>query len=226
MIDFFTIPNFISIGKTNQTRNRNGFHKHHFWEILFYTEGIGRVEFKGDPAVTFQPGTIIGIPPHLVHRDNPEEGFQNIFLAIEEFQSSKIVPVFQETVQHPVFLIATILNTEFHWRKKSRELIVRNLFETVMAYLREWQNIEPHDMLLFRLERRICNNVANSEFSISKAIMSIPLSVDHARRLFKHRTGLSPRQYLIDLRMKRAKELLQIGFLVKEVAQQVAWPRS
>ena len=51
---------------------------------------------------------------------------------------------------------------------------------------------------------------------------SVNLSPSYLRQLFKTETGLSPLQYLMELRMRRAKLLLETTFLrIKEIMNQV-----
>ena len=49
------------------------------------------------------------------------------------------------------------------------------------------------------------------------------LSETHFRRLFKQRTGRSPKEFLISLRISKAKELLSRGVPIKEAAAFVGW---
>jgi transcriptional regulator GlxA family with amidase domain len=57
---------------------------------------------------------------------------------------------------------------------------------------------------------------------LSEAARAVHLSVSHLSHLFKEETGTSPARYLKQLRMERARELLESTFLgVEEVATQV-----
>lgn len=57
---------------------------------------------------------------------------------------------------------------------------------------------------------------------VSELAQSVQLSTAHLRRLFKAETGSSPVQYLRQMRMQRAKDLLETSSLsVKEIAAKV-----
>jgi transcriptional regulator GlxA family with amidase domain len=57
---------------------------------------------------------------------------------------------------------------------------------------------------------------------MSELAQSVQVSTAHLRRLFKAETGSSPVQYLRQMRIQRAKELLESSSLsVKEVAAKV-----
>lgn len=62
------------------------------------------------------------------------------------------------------------------------------------------------------------------DISLDQLAQSVNLSPSHLRRLFKQATGLAPHQYLLQLRVNRAKELLLTrSFSVGEVAAEVGF---
>ncbi|MDM9379867.1 AraC family transcriptional regulator [Chlorogloeopsis sp. ULAP01] len=64
----------------------------------------------------------------------------------------------------------------------------------------------------------------DQDISLEVLAQSVNLSPSHLRRLFKQATGMAPHQYLINLRINRAKELLLSGgFSVNEVAAEVGF---
>lgn len=52
----------------------------------------------------------------------------------------------------------------------------------------------------------------------------VHMSYNHFRRRFRQQVGASPQQYLIDLRLNRAKALLATGAPIKQVAPAVGFP--
>jgi len=64
----------------------------------------------------------------------------------------------------------------------------------------------------------------NQDISLEVLARTVNLSSSHLRHLFKQSTGMAPHQYLINLRVNRAKELLLSGgFSVSEVAAEVGF---
>lgn len=64
----------------------------------------------------------------------------------------------------------------------------------------------------------------DQEISLEMLAQTVNISSSHLRRLFKQATGMAPHQYLINLRVNRAKELLLTGsFCVNEVAAEVGF---
>ncbi|MFQ4144914.1 AraC family transcriptional regulator [Chlorogloeopsis sp. ULAP02] len=64
----------------------------------------------------------------------------------------------------------------------------------------------------------------DQDLSLEVLAQTVNLSPSHLRRLFKQATGMAPHQYLIHLRVNRAKELLLTrSFSINEVAVEVGF---
>lgn len=216
------VPNFLMSGGMPRLRTSFYSHAHPFWEVVLYTRGEG-VATSGDRKVRFKPGTVICNPPGVKHSEESKDGFQNVWVAMDELQAAEPgdIPVVHLYPEHPIFMIVELLHTESHIKRPTSELIIRNLFSTFNLYLNEHLAHDPHERVLGQMMRVLSANVQNPWFRVADAFAELTLSRDHARRLFKEHMGMSPVQYLIDLRMTRAKELLQMGFTVKETADKV-----
>ena len=81
--------------------------------------------------------------------------------------------------------------------------------------------LSPQDQ---RIE--IITNLLNGEISQQRSLEELAtvvnLSSSRLRHLFKDKTGLTPAAYLRDLRLKKAKELLETTFLnLKEIVNRI-----
>ncbi|MFP4380634.1 MAG: helix-turn-helix domain-containing protein [Candidatus Sumerlaeia bacterium] len=197
-------------------------HSHPWWEIVFYTHGSGRLLFDGG-EIAFKPGTAICIPPDVCHSEEADVPFMNRWVAVERLDMDEDFLIFQVPLKHPVLSLISILYEESRVEHSHSKMIVRQLFGAFMLYLDEWLIEEPLDVLVADLKRLIVNGLHDPEFRVNDAMDSIPLSRDYLRRLFKKKFGLSPKQYLIDLRMSRARELLALGMRVKNVADSTGY---
>jgi len=73
------------------------------------------------------------------------------------------------------------------------------------------------ELIIARMENQLSNS-----WEVSKLAGLVNLSASRLRHLFKQETGVTPVQYLRELRLRRAGELLTTTFLsVKEVMSQV-----
>ncbi len=198
-------------------------HTHTWWEVVFYTHGQGVLTMP-TRDIPFKQGTVVCIPPNTSHGERSEEGFENRWVAIEKLETTEPIPVFQVPLQHPVYQLLPILHVESRLEHPMTEVVVRNLFNTFMAYLHEWLATNYHLQLVIQLKRKIIGGIQNPEFKVTDAMDDIPMSRDHLRRIFKNIVGLSPKTYLTEQRMEHAKELLQMGLSIKQTADAVGLP--
>jgi AraC family transcriptional regulator len=64
----------------------------------------------------------------------------------------------------------------------------------------------------------------NTDLTVSGIAQAVAISPDHFARLFKKSTGQSPYQYVVEARVRKAKELLTTGnFTISEAAYQVGF---
>lgn len=67
----------------------------------------------------------------------------------------------------------------------------------------------------------------NSRLSVPDLARSLGLSASHFHRLFKHQTGVSPYQYYLNLRIERAKQMLeQTNQSMSEIAHGLAFDNA
>jgi len=214
------VANFLMTGGMPRPLPSYRSHQHTFWEIVLYTRGTGTATV-GDRDIAFHPGTIICNPPGTPHSEVSADGYQNFWVAVRELQTQADIPVVHLYVEHPIFALVPIMQVEQRLRRPASELVLRNLFNTFMLYLDEHLAHDPGERVVSHVVRTITANVQNPSFRIGQAFDGVPLSRDHVRRLFAQRMGSTPARYLIELRMERAKELLRMGFSVKETADKV-----
>lgn len=65
-------------------------------------------------------------------------------------------------------------------------------------------------------------NFDRSDYQLDEFIRTLPFHYDYLRKLFKKEVGLSPLEYLTDVRMKTAERLLTLwaaGYTIAEIAE-------
>ena len=111
------------------------------------------------------------------------------------------------------------------WQNRPCGFVYRmdSLFLSILEQT-EKQSIEMHtDSLEFRIQNSvniIHENIANSSFSIDSLAAEAGYCVSYFRRVFREEIGVSPKEYLINLRIRHATALLESGYYsVEQVAE-------
>ena len=111
------------------------------------------------------------------------------------------------------------------WQTRPTGFVYRtdSLFLSILEQI-ERQSIEMNtDSLEFRIQHSvnlIHANIANAAFSIDGLAAEVGYCTSYFRRVFNAEMGVSPKEYLINLRIKHAASLLESGYYsVEQVAE-------
>lgn len=166
-------------------------------------------------------GDLIFIPPNTPYerKTKKEELFVFHFLAenfkkdiyIMENVSKKIEDLFREAYK-------TSIDQPQSYRLKLNSVLYDVLFELAApSYSEEVK----------RAVDLIKHHYCESDFRISEISKKIHLSESRIRKIFKEETGMSPKEYLCNMRFERAMTLLKSGYIsVKEVSDMVGFTDS
>jgi AraC-like DNA-binding protein len=209
---------FHFMSRLREPLKRSRRHQHPYWEICLYTQGRG-IAIVGDHRVAFAPGTIICYPPAVPHEEESPGGCLEYYTRVDRFLGGGTpVPVLQDASEKPVQRLFELLYAECHVREPGWEAASQMLFDVALGYLHRWLTHERRSEVE-ELKRSLLAHIDDPEFSITSAMDALPLSRDHLRRRFIAATGVTPRDYLIDLRLSRAQRLLAGGgFSIAEIA--------
>jgi AraC family transcriptional regulator len=76
------------------------------------------------------------------------------------------------------------------------------------------------DGRIFHIKKELAENLAH-HWTVAEMAAKVGLSPLHFQKLFKQVTGVSPIHYLNDLRLEKARELLETSFLqIKQIGVQ------
>src|SRR6266446_8385608 len=80
----------------------------------------------------------------------------------------------------------------------------------------------PHEKLVRAIE--YIQDQLNADLTVSGIAQAVGMSPDHFTRLFKESTGQSPYRYVVEARVRKARELLATGkFTISEAAHHVGF---
>lgn len=192
------------------------------WEIVLYTQGCGTLCLDTNP-VPFHAGQLVLIPPNTPHLEESPAGYQNVFVAAPSIPSalSSAEPIL-DTSNGALDTLFQMLLSEFHNSRPNRDGILSGTLRLIYQYLISFQRPDTSVSEVQKIAAILSANVSNASFSVSQLLSSFPLSEDYLRRLFKRETGCSPHEYLLDLRLDHACEMLNaLGgntCIIKEIA--------
>lgn len=211
------------VGKLHKPILAKEKHCHEFFEVVCYTSGNGFVDLDGE-IVPFSAGDVFVIPPQVEHSDYAENGFENYHYEFEDsaFPYKKWV-YFRDNESGDFLDMTKKLYREVQLKRPNYKEIVENLYNVLFNYILAFYGKEQFSVAVESAINDMIDNFTNPNYNLSKYIKEIPLNEDYFRRTFIKETGLTPLQYLIDMRINHAKRLLRYREKNNLSIQEIAW---
>ena len=202
----------LSVGRQSKPAFHFGEHTHNAWEISYYNHGTGINTING-VKYRFSKGTVICQPPGLPHSEDSAKGYKNYFFSIDnvDFPADKPI-IFKDTVNNDFFNVLHQLYYEnlLDGHEKISEALCFVLEEYIRININKDEDDAPY---VEQLRHTLMSNLSNPDFSVSDEMSKYPLSVNYLRDLFTENVGMSPKQFLQNIRIEQAEKLFRSSSL-------------
>lgn len=203
-------------GASPRTLTHADDHIHESYEVILTLEGEG-ISVIGTKEYPFVPGTIHIIPPRTIHSKTSASGFRDIFFHTDLMHPGNASSL-QKALHHPVTLaddaahtmrgLMTIMLVRY-LKLKKYDPILESMYRSAVLQLNEWYENAPTDSVVDTILHHLASSFNDPEFSVTDALYATGYSKDYIRRRFFAATGKTPGEYLTNLRIQYAKQLLQ-----------------
>lgn len=199
-------------------------HRHRFSQFLVYLTGQGSQRI-GSTRHLVRPGCAFFLPPGVSHEFIETTGRRPLCLAIDlSIESPKAAnreAVLANLTRAELHEIRKALSTLTRWREGSlapREAAaVLQLLDVLLRATGKLPRTVPHSMA--PVVRRVHQALEREEdSSVARIAESVGYHRDHLNRLLKQSAGVSVGQLRAEVRLRRAKSLLQTSRRIGEVA--------
>jgi AraC-like DNA-binding protein len=206
--------------------------------IVFIPKGQGVFESARTSSVTITAGTCFLLFPGVWHRYKPDEemGWEEYWVGFKGnypdalmtkgfFEPGK--PVVQTGLHEGLLILfqklletVQIGQAGYHQVIAGITLQLLGLLHTTLAYTK---HDDPTGQLIDKA-RFLMRESLESNMDMEKLAKQLPMGYSTFRKLFKEQTGLPPNQYHLNLRLDKAKELLETTALtINEIAYQAGF---
>lgn len=212
------------IGLSSDMLTHCSMHKHDIWEIVLYLKGTG-THTIGSQTYRFHPGLLICQPPGVAHGTVADTTYQDMYLAVKDFQPPAAGPVlvFEDDKENRFRTIAQLMYTTYHRQESNHAEIVQALLNAMYQLLVSWSAHRLENQHIEAGIRELVLNLSNPHFDAATLAKHSGFCAEHYRRQFKKETGTTPTAYLLNLRIEHAKQLLRqrpvSGRTIKDIAQ-------
>lgn len=184
-------------------------HTHEEWELVYCTGGEGSFEFENGTVMNYKEGEVVAIPPRERHSNSSRDGFTNIHIRLSgvSFPDRAAFRVKDDAEGH---LKNAFDEAKFYFLSdiQKRELVLSALGELIASYLIVYRSNSEFSKPVEQIRAVIIGSYAQSDFALDEVIHQMPFHYDYLRKLFKKEMGITPLEYMTNLRMKKAETML------------------
>ncbi len=184
-------------------------HSHEEWELVYCTSGEGNFEFENGTVMPYKEGEVVAIPPRERHSNSSEKGFTNIHIRLSDMSSPHRTPFrVNDDAQGHLKIAFDEAKLYFLSDIQKRELVLSALGELIASYMIVYRSNSSFSKPVEQIRTLIIGNYARPDFALDDAIHQMQLNYDYLRKLFKKEMGITPLEYMTNLRMKKAETML------------------
>lgn len=181
-------------------------HKHPDWELIFQFNGKSHSTVD-NCTYEFEEGDFLLIPPGLYHKCKHEHPFSDMFIRFSECRLP-LKPIHLRDVEGNITsLFKTIIKLYTEKEFYYKELVDATL-DLLLTYIEKYDKVQVTYPFVYAFKDVLYENIENIGFSVNAALDKSGYNRDYFRRCFKKEFGVSPIEYLTDLRITKAKQLL------------------
>ena len=204
-------------------------HSHPFYEIILTVRGNGNVAV-GDTELLMKDGSILVIPPNVIHGGCSNGGYEEIYIQDDSF------PVIAEELKNDIiymendgdpFVITLARNLLYRFVRGKKDTTFSLLYELFLRLLVEKRASLKTDPAVEEVCSLLAQSYHDPELSLSAVLSATGYQKDYIRRRFVATCGFTPGEYLTNLRIEHAKMLLErrqeMGLSIAEIANRCGY---
>lgn len=192
-------------------------HSHKGWEVVYNLTG-NIVASIGDKDYAIASGDVMVIPPDTIHSGSSGVDCRDMFFKTDIMNFTDTVIIRDDDGN-----ILTLLNMMHKMYTESSDKDsepCNRLAEAICSLIKDKISSRNKYSFTKKIKNEIYHNLSNPDFDLAKAIKATGYNSDYFRRCYRADYGKSPLEYLTDLRIHQAKDLLvqDIFVTVEDVA--------
>lgn len=178
------------------------------WLLLYCTGGENRITSVDKTCILCREGQLIVIPPLAECIMCASEDYSDISVYMEQVSFHCKEPLVLS--DHPQRHLHALFEQAYCYASGDPKtyLLLDSIGDTIANHILILGKSTGYSVSVEHLWKQIIKHYDDVAFALDEAIRQMPFHYDYIRKLFKKETGLSPLEYMTELRMRKAKSLL------------------
>lgn len=197
------------------------------WLLLYCTSGEIRITLENSTRILCGEGQLAVIPPSTQYSTYTSRAYSGISVYMERVSFRCTEPFVLS--DHPQQHLHALFEQAYCYASGDPKtfLLVDSIGDAIANHILILGRNTGYSLPIEYLWKQITAHYDDVAFALDDTIRQMPFHYDYIRKLFKKETGLSPLEYMTELRMRKAKSLLTSScarnFSVSEVAYQCGY---
>ena len=190
------------------SKEKINLHKHNNYEIFVYSSGKGKLNIEGQ-FYDVNKGMIVVMPKNAMHGSISYDNLRYIAISgeIDELMSIDSPIIFKDNERGDGLSLIQMI---FANRYENQEYF-NSLCQTFIYFvLKNVKITNPIEKTVNKIKRQMALKFHDSDFSVTELLKQSGYAEDYIRAHFKKIVGKTPIEYLTELRIKHAKDLINI----------------
>lgn len=245
-------PTFLFTWKGTRHKDEEWYHSHDYLELAFVMSGVGRYRIA-DKIYDVKEGDLLIFNPGVKHQallpEGKELGTTEFFVGFSDIQLQGMyknyIPLSTEgnilhtsgELRQKIFKICSAMETEKTLSEQGRYFVMKAYLMQLLVYvIRAFSKpveAAPSGYAFESVNKKyVVEQIVNyfedhysEKISLERIAENMYLSTFYISKIFKSETGDTPIHHLINIRLEKAREILEKrpGMNIKEVAAMVGY---
>ena len=201
------------------------------YHVVYITRGLGTFETEGRRYIV-TPGSLFLLFPGVRHVYKPDiqTGWSEYWVGfngahVDALHRAGFIspdrPFFDPGINNAILshflqILDLVRKQQRHYQLKASALIL-GLIAEILSCERKSVQATCSEELVVRA-KFLMDEFIDNDTNLTAIAESLDVSTSHLNNVFKQHMSITPHRYLINIKMGRAKDLLEQGISVKEVA--------
>jgi AraC-like DNA-binding protein len=206
----FIPPIEVIFAETILTKLNVPFHAHPYWELIYQCDGVVET-VQENRSYIMRPGMILLHPPFVRHRDIYSEDYVIDFIRFHASSDISWPILSSDDSDRAVGRVCDAICREYHGNGDGREKFMQVLgieLDMLMQRLKTRQLTSPVAQIVSEAKRVLEERYASPP-TMAQLAARLGISQSTFYSYFRHVCGVSPKQYLMSIRMNHALGLIR-----------------
>lgn len=189
---------------------------HSCYEIVFYANGHGRTTINQE-IYNYKDMDMVLIAPNMVHDEKSEQSTEVycVLFQLEGIDLNSCFYAYDPSFSRTIFDKMAEIRDAYYAREPFFESFINSLIEQIIILILRYDktmaaqpSMDEQNRRAVELSKKLLKEKIYLNADLSVIAENIGYSYDYFRHLFKDYVGMSPKQYQLEQKLNKAKELL------------------